>query len=402
MGSIPLARREDDVNSQARDTGSRRQATSDRRARIKTRHPGIYYREDEDGGNRRYIVWYVCSGCKPVGGCPGHTVTLPNGSLERHAVERRAELMAKKAKGDRVVVTKLTFSEVAQRWLECVKPRVRPLTYEKYEANVRVHLKPRFGSRRLADVSINDVANMVTELQQNGKKGSTIKGVLVPLGSVYEFALRNGWTAANPVRGLLKSERPKRDQRTMEILSTDEIQAMLIEAPSRWAPLLAALTFTGMRLSEALALTWRQVDFDSNTLTVGESKTAAGAGREIILMPELGLTLRKHKLQSSYSGDDDPVFPTVEGKVPAQQSIRSMFERALRNAGVRRVRLHDLRHTCASILIGQGMDVTFVAAQLGHANPAITLSTYAKLFDPERRRDEAREKLSAAFGWMLR
>ncbi len=370
------------------------------RTRIKTRHPGIYYREDAAG--RRYIVWYTCSGCKPAGGCSGHTETLPLESLERDAVDRRAELMSRKAKGDRIVVTKLTFGDVADLWIESIRARAKPKTMKTYESVLKIHLRPRFGQRKLTELSIDDVASMIAELQGQGKKAWTIRSILTVLSRVFAHAIRQGWVVANPVKGLDRTERPKSDQAKMRILSSDEIEKVIKHTPKTYRVLLTTLTFTGMRISEALALTWAQIDFAAGLITVGKSKTAAGTGREIVLMPGLGKVLREHKLASGYSTDDDLVFVTSSGGAVSPQAMRrDGLGKALERACVDHIRLHDLRHTFASILIGEGMDVTFVADQLGHANPGITLSIYAKLFDPVRRRDEAREKLETSFGGLL-
>jgi integrase len=81
--------------------------------------------------------------------------------------------------------------------------------------------------------------------------------------------------------------------------------------------------------------------------------------------------------------------------------LAKVLKPATKAAGVTEVTLHELRHTFASILIGQGFDVTFVADQLGHSDPGITLKVYAKLYDPAQRRNEAREKLQTAFGGLL-
>ena len=156
-----------------------------------------------------------------------------------------------------------------------------------------------------------------------------------------------------------------------------------------------------MRIGEALALRWSDVDFDSGLVTVRDSKTEAGQDRRIVLMPSLARLLREHRVGAHHSLQDDLIF-SVEGGGPlsARNALRAL-QAALEKAGVEHCTLHELRHTFASLLIGEGQDVTFVADQLGHANPQITLRLYAKLFDPARRRDEAREKLQAAFGGML-
>lgn len=225
--------------------------------------------------------------------------------------------------------------------------------------------------------------------------------MLTPFDGALQVAVRRGLVGANPCRGLLSHERPKKARRKMRTLSSEEIPVLLEAVPKRYREPVRTAIFTGMRIGELVELRWSDVDFAAGVVRVRSGKTEAAA-REIVLMPALGKRLREHKLASDHSGDDDYVFGTVVG---TQTSVRNLqrrgLQRALEDSGVEHCRFHDLRHTFASILVGQGLDVTFVADQLGHSDPAITLRVYAKLFDPKRRRDEARARLEAAFGGMV-
>jgi integrase len=169
-----------------------------------------------------------------------------------------------------------------------------------------------------------------------------------------------------------------------------------------WRPLISFLIFTGLRITEALNVKWEDIDLEAGTVTVGVSKTRAGTGRSVILIPALASTLRRHRLRSHYSASESYVFPNAKGEMGDRNYILAkVLKPATKAAGVTEVTLHELRHTFASILIGQGFDVTFVADQLGHSDPGITLKVYAKLYDPAQRRNEAREKLQTAFGGLL-
>ena len=122
------------------------------------------------------------------------------------------------------------------------------------------------------------------------------------------------------------------------------------------------------------------------------SKTKAGE-RDVMLIPALRRLLTVSKLQQ------DPgarfVFPTTD------RAAYSALERACKKAGIPRYSPHELRHTFASILIDQGEPVTFVAGQLGHASPDLTLRVYAHLFEAQDRIDKARDRLDEAMGGLL-
>lgn len=387
---------------------------ADRRS---TRYPGVMERGDPD--RPRYVVWYTCSGSCNPDGCNGHTETLPPGSLLRDAVGRRAELVSKTGRGEKIVATKVRLKDFAEEWVKTRSGHVSEGTADNYRWALKVWINPHLGRKHLHELTIDDVAGLVALMKREGKKAWTIKNVLGTLSRIMAHAVRRGLAPSNPVRGLDRSERPKHDQREMRILSTDEIKTLL--DPDRlypvahgkggvdmkpaladhWRPLVSTLVFTGLRISEALNLTWDDIDWTDGFLTVRQAKTRAGE-RRVVLMPALTTTLKRHYMASPHKAGTDRVFATGEGELLNRRYIlRKVLKPAVDRAGVTEVTLHELRHTFASILIGQGMDVTFVADQLGHADPGITLKTYARLFDPAARREEARAKLETAFGGIL-
>jgi len=324
------------------------------------------------------------------------------------------------AKGGRVIGGKVRLYEYAPRWLDTQKGNLAPKTVEVYQWALDKWVVPNLGQRYVSELTIDDVARLVARMKREGKKAWTIRAVLTPLSRMMSHAVRGGLAASNPVKGLDKSERPKGDQRQMRILSSGEINKLLSPLPTssakfsatktlhnpplsdNWRPLITFLLFTGMRISEALNVRWEDISLDDGTVTVRRSKTLAGTGRSVILIPALTSILRRERLRSAYSAPQDYVFPnTTGGMLNRHYILAKVLNPATERAGVQRITLHELRHTFASILIGQGMDVTFVADQLGHSDPAITLRVYAKLFDPQARKDEARDKLQTAFGGLL-
>jgi integrase len=385
--------------------------------RERTDTPGVWKRGE------RYQVWYTCSGCKPDGSCPGHTETQPAGSLLRDAKARRAELATKKNKSV-LVGRRVRVSVYAPEWLESQKWRLKPKTVQGYEWGIRAWILPNLGQRYVSEVTTDDVARLIATMKAKGLKTHTVNEVLKPLRGMFNIAVRAGLASSHPVKALTKAERPKGDQRQMRILSSEEIERLLSPVPllkvsgqdlksdeeisskpplsDDWRPLITFLLFTGLRIGEALNTRWEDIDLESGTVTVTESKTQAGTGRSVILIPALVSILRRERLRSAYSALEDYVFASKAGGILNRHYILSrVLKPALEEARIPHTTLHELRHTFASILIGQGMDVTFVADQLGHADPAITLRVYAKLFDPQARKDEAREKLQLAFGGLL-
>jgi integrase len=133
----------------------------------------------------------------------------------------------------------------------------------------------------------------------------------------------------------------------------------------------------------------------------------AEAVRDVDVMPALARILREHELRLGHSLPTDFVFvSTTGGALNGQNVARRGLEVAMERAGLDgdgrpRLRFHDLRHCFASLLIAEGLDGVYVSRQLGHANPAITFSVYAKLFDRQRHADHAKAALEARFGGLL-
>jgi integrase len=133
----------------------------------------------------------------------------------------------------------------------------------------------------------------------------------------------------------------------------------------------------------------------------------AKARRSVVLMPTLGHQLREHRLRSTRPLDHDAVFSRPDGTPLMQATCRYLLRQAARRAGLSqnpeqpRLRLHDLRHTFASLLIAQGANVVFVSRQLGHASPNTTLGFYAHLFDGAEHAKRTSDLLEASFGHVL-
>jgi integrase len=235
---------------------------------------------------------------------------------------------------------------------------------------------------------------------------------LTPLSGIFRYAVRQGWRSENPVRGLEADEKPTIETREQRILEPEEIRKLLEAAPTKYRPLIETAVFTGLRLGELLGLKWGDVDLSRGVIRVhrqltqlgelAEPKTASSK-RQVVVFPQLARMLREHRLGSRFSGEDDFVFATEAGTPflwgnVGKRGLKKAAEGAKLNRPGEPLRMHDLRHCFASMLIREGADVVFVARQLGHANPAITLGIYAHLFDSETQATKMRDALEARFG----
>jgi integrase len=376
---------------------------SPRRTNLKAK-TGVYFRMV--GSHRRYEVTYLDSDGRR------RWQTVPGFDNLEDAEKVLVAIKGKLNKGERVAPSRQSFGELYEEWAAQLSLSER--TREHYERDMRLHLLPRFGRRRAQEVTTDDVARLIAELGQMGLAGWTVRGVLTALSAMYTWAVRRGKVPQNPVSGLERGERPATEGREKRILSRDEIGRFLGAAPQPHRVLLATALFSGLRLQELLGLRWLDVGQDAlhvrhQLARKGEAlmplKTNAGK-RDVVLMPELSTLLRRHRLASRHSHPEGFVFAGAAGKAlhfhnVQRRGMDETVERAKLDLGKRAPTMHDLRHSFASLLIAQGLDVVYISRQLGHSNPATTLRVYASGFDSIRHADAARSALSDQFGNLL-
>lgn len=312
---------------------------------------------------------------------------------------------------------RVPLATVAAVWLEEQERLVAigelsKKTYEIYEGALRLHVLPTLGSRPVQSITPDDLVAWHRACRSSGAAQWTIRSWWVALRGVLAHAARHGLIAASPADKLTRRERPKRGESRKRYLSRDDMQALVGGTPGRYRTAVATAMFSGLRLGELLGLTWGDVDFDREQLRVRAQMTRGGhrcrlktlaASREVILVPALARMLREHRVSSPWSRDQDLVFATVKGTTIGDRNLALRgLERGCDAAELADVTFHTLRHTFASLLVAQGHDVVFVSRQLGHADAATTLSVYSHLFDAARHARQARDRLDAEYGGILR
>lgn len=373
---------------------------SDPFKRHKTRHRGITYRERADG-SRTYAVY-----------SQGAYITVEGG--EQDAVAFQADLRAKRSRGEQVArPSKLTFAEVAEQWFES-KHRLRAWTRISYRASLDRILLPRFGSMKVAAITVEDVAALIRDLDRQGLATSYIENHLKPLTGTLGYAVRRRMIPVNPCSLLTRDDRPeRRERKTDHVWNDDEIEALIQAAEKiaaqpasryNYAPLLRMACFTGLRLGELLGLRWEDVDLQEGVLHVRRQYTRLGeygppktkaALRRIPLPPDLVRFLREQRIASSYSRDEHPVFAARNGQpLSHRNATRRGFEKAAAHAEIEGVTFHSMRHAFASRMIHRGISSTVLAKLMGHESSAITERRYIHLFDQQRTDDAVRQAMA--------
>jgi integrase len=312
-----------------------------------------------------------------------------------------------------------TFREAAAEWLTS-KDKKRPSTIASWQAHLDLHLNPLIGGLRLDQIRVAVIETQVRDPLCQKLSSKTVNKLLTTLGAVFKMAVRRGYCISNPVADVeragpaaqelsldddISTREPKDDIAVQpdEVLSAAEIRLMLVHAkPGFDRTVLMTAAMTGLRDGELLGLQWSDIEFTTCKLHVRRSlswarlrnsteptrprfykpKTKTG-NRSVPLAPELSTALKTWKLRCPKS-DLDLVFPTLAGK-PAHRSnvLRYGLHPALRRAGLRKVSLHSLRHSFASILLMNGTVITEVQKLMGHSDPNVTLKVYSH-FLPDR------------------
>jgi integrase len=373
------------------------------RRRPVPRHPGLYFRPRRDG---KVAPPYEFRFLDSTGRRRWEVV---HGNLDA-AEARRAELMLRRRRGERIEPTRQTFAEYAAEWLE--RQNVRPRTLEIHSWAIRQHLLPYFGRRRLDQINVEDIAAFIVQMQRKKLKGSTITTALRPLSIILAQAARKGRIPVNPMTQLERGERPRHDdQRPKRILNLEEMHALIRYAETEQNRCLIELMLTsGLRVGEALGLTITDLDPRHAVVRVSYQLGRDGtrtplktseSQRALDIPPEL---MRRLLALIAERGDQlHPnafVFASRTGTGLERKTARTILKRAATAAALATPHpsLHDLRHSHASMLIALDYNVVDVQHRLGHRDPNTTLRVYTHEW---KYRDAQRSQIGAHLGQLF-
>jgi integrase len=299
--------------------------------------------------------------------------------------------------GAPVVPDRQTVAHYLKDWLEgCKPPALEYSTYAGYEQYVRLHLIPAFGSTKLGQLTPQQVQRLYRDKLAQGKSTTTVRHIHACLHRALEDAVRFGLVQRN-VADLVKA--PQFHKHPMQVYTPEQARKLLETAKGMRLEALYVLALsTGMREGELLGLKWREVDIDAGSIQIQQTLKVAGQGKRVfgkpktagsrrkIMLTRTGVAaLRAHRsrqleerLQSPAWHDNDLVFAnTVGNALDPTNLYRYDYKPLLRRAGLPLIRLHDLRHTAATLLLLSGVHPKVVSEMLGHSSVNITLNLYS-------------------------
>ncbi len=299
---------------------------------------------------------------------------------------------------------RLTLAEfVRNEWLPTMRTQVKESTWDSYRRNLENHVLPVIGATPLQRVSTGHLNSLYRSLlgqgRRNGSPGGlsakTVRNIHGTVSKIFTDAADRGLVSRN----IAATARPPRPRKTaakqIQFWTPEELSTFLaFVGQDRLYALWHLAAMTGMRRGELLGLRWSDVDLDAKRVAVRQALVSVAYelhvttpkshdARVINIDPETIRVLRRHQAgqeegrRRAGGQSNEMVFEKADGETIHPDVISQMFEKRVRRSGVRRIRLHDLRHTHATIGLRAGVPVKVMSERLGHSTPAFTLQQYA-------------------------
>lgn len=318
-----------------------------------------------------------------------------------------ASTTVSKASGDYLDPTqsRRTVATFADQWKRGRLAGLKPSSQNVMETAWRIHVEPRWGSRRVASIRSSEVEDWISELGRSGLASQTVRRAVLVLSSILAIAERDRILVRNPVKGV---QLPAKTKKPHRYLTHEQVDLLVSE--SEQPDLTLALAYTGLRWGEIAALRVHHLDLLRKRIAVEENAVIvrgtyvtgtpkSGHRREVpivaFLIPRLA-RLCEGKGRDGYVFNSEP-FPPRYPHAASGWFIRSVRAAQKIDPTFPTLTPHAMRHTAASLAISAGANVKAVQRMLGHASATQTLDVYADLFDDDldsvaMRMSEARER----------
>jgi integrase len=319
--------------------------------------------------------------------------------------------------GEFVEPSTITVNGFLDKWLDTMGSRVTAQTLRSYRYLAANHIRPVIGSRKMSSIHAWDIQQVYAEVEKKDLSACTVRHVYNVLTGAFSQAVKWRMLKSNPVK---LAELPKETRKEMRPFWPEEAARFLKAAESNGFYALFALALTsGMRPSEYLGLKWEDVDIERGVVTVkrtmqskigggwefGDTKTPTS--KRSIPLPQstikaLGDHRRKQLEERMRRGhlyrNHDLVFANSDGDPITLDRVRRQFQAVLKAAGLpATIRVYDLRHTCATLLLAAGENPKVISERLGHSSVKMTLDVYSHVL-PTMQQGAAEKLEKACFG----
>lgn len=349
-------------------------------------------RRNGDGNTYRHK-----NGWRTVISHKGHTVTAMGRSEQESRRLAKEKIKALPIYDGSLVpaAAKLTTGEYLINWItKKHKTSIAATTYRRYASLINVHIIPALGSIKLQAITKNHINALMLQMREKGQSARSQQQARAVLSAAFESAMEDDLVATNPV---IKSRTISIDSAQIHPLSLVEVQKLLARTiNTQMQARIRIAVLYGLRQGEALGLKWKDVDLDKKTIFVWQQiqkiegayefvKLKSGDSIRTLEIDEDTVTaLRAHKIQQNMNrlakgegwNDNDLVFTNSIGNPIDYKTDYRQWHSALANADLPKKRLHDARHTAATLLFDQGLDIEVIRRFMGHSSVLLTSKTY--------------------------
>jgi integrase len=329
------------------------------------------------------------------------TIGVNKREAERHLLRIKSELSTSGAYQE---IKPVLFKELAEKWLNNHKQGAnpKPSTIWTYDSQLRIHILPVLGQRVVNQISASDLENAKQKFRERISARYT-NAVLVTIGTILKYGMMLGFSRTNPAQLVKKYKVPHGAAGTT--LTPEEAAIFLKYSNEPFRTIFFTMLCTGGRVGEIIGLKWKDINYKDNLISIERTVTHAPKGkygmgdkswifgtpkskestRKVFMIPALKAALLRHS-ERSQGNDLGLVFCTNHGQPYDRSTLRQKADAVIKAANLKYFRLHDMRHTNATWLLANGVNLAYVSKHLGHSGVAITGDTYHHILPKEHER----------------
>ena len=336
------------------------------------------------------------------------------GRTQAEVKEKLAAALAECKSIDVIRAEDCTVASWLRSWCELyAKPNIRIATADRYRLMIETYTIPRIGNIKLTKLASRDLQKLYKELMETGRnrksehaeKGlssTTVRSLHLMLHCAFERAVKERLILRNPTDDCIA---PKVRKFEMKILAPEHIKSYLKAAEARGLlPMFYLELVSGLRKGELVALLWKDLDIRNRTVSVSKQYIKNPGGQLTLSRPKTETSVRRVSIpqeavdlliQEHDKHPENPyMFPSpATGEMYYPDSVVNLHKKILKDAGLKYIRFHDLRHTFATLALQNGVDIKTVSSMLGHFDAGFTLRTYTHA--TRQKQDEAAETMGS-------
>jgi len=283
----------------------------------------------------------------------------------------------------------MTFNSLVELYMEDIKTRIRRNTFEIKENIINTKVLPYFKDKPINTITSSDVRRWQNTLIKENYKNTYIKTIHNQLSAIFNYAIRYHNLSRNPAREAGSVGKKKADRVSFWTIEEFKQAIQYLDEHDYITKIsLEVLFWTGMRQGELYALTLKDIDFDNRIISISKSLSVLSSGEILISKPKTETSERTVEIPEFLNNDikefidrhvtplkqNDRIFNTTKS------NLSRKINRIAEKADLKKIRVHDLRHSHASMLIDLGFSPLMVKERLGHQNIETTLETYSHLY----------------------